>query len=92
VVCPKDRPHAARLALQEVLSSPLLSVSAAEWVRGNPFNGIVFVALFLILFDSRVASLSFDFRVLASLTARRRAAPDEPARKIPQPLRKNSRF
>ena len=37
-----------------VLSAPLLSVSAAAWVWGNPFNGTVFVALFL--FVLRLAS------------------------------------
>ena len=37
-----------------VLAAPLLSVSAAAWVWGNPFNGTVFVALFL--FVLRLAS------------------------------------
>jgi hypothetical protein len=32
-----------------VLSAPLLSVSAASWVWGNPFNGTLFAALFLLL-------------------------------------------
>lgn len=42
-----------------VLAAPLLSVSAAAWVWGNPFNGTVFVALFL--FVLRLASrLSHD--------------------------------
>jgi hypothetical protein len=42
-----------------VLSAPLLSVSAAAWVWGNPFNGTVFVALFLVVL--RLAScLSHD--------------------------------
>ena len=31
------------------VSAPLLSVSAAAWVLGNPFNGTVFVALFLVV-------------------------------------------
>jgi hypothetical protein len=32
-----------------VLSAPLLSVSAAAWAGGNPFNGTMFAALFLCL-------------------------------------------
>jgi hypothetical protein len=32
-----------------VLAAPLLSVSAAAWVWGNPFNGTVFAALFLLV-------------------------------------------
>ena len=32
-----------------VLSAPLLSVSAAAWAWGNPFNGTVFAALFLVV-------------------------------------------
>jgi len=31
------------------LSAPFLSVSAAAWTCGNPFNGTVFAALFLVL-------------------------------------------
>jgi hypothetical protein len=31
------------------LSAPFLSVSAAAWVGGNPVNGTVFAALFLVL-------------------------------------------
>jgi hypothetical protein len=32
-----------------ILSAPLLSVSAAAWAWGNPFNGTVFAALFLVV-------------------------------------------
>ena len=37
-----------------VLSTPFLSVSAAAWVWNNPFNGSVFLALFI--FAVRLAS------------------------------------
>ena len=36
-----------------VLSAPFLSVSAAAWVWGNPFNGTVFAALFLFVLATR---------------------------------------
>jgi hypothetical protein len=32
-----------------LFSSPFLSVSVAAWASGNPFNGTVFLALFLVL-------------------------------------------
>jgi hypothetical protein len=46
-------------AVAYVLAAPLLSVSAAAWVWANPFNGTVFVILFL--FVLRVASQTLPF-------------------------------
>ena len=56
-----------------LLSAPLLSVSVAAWVWGNPFNGTVFATLFLFLMAlaSRLSEepVPFGTPVLATLGA-----------------------